>query len=158
MADSNSREPAHDGRAETRTTFYSDSSAPPTVDRSWEELASLNDDMRHPDRAKQNHRSDQQRSVEVLCSTLDCTDHQVERTKHILGRIDNIQEEFPTMPVESVALGIATLVIDADVRDVTYRSTNREGVQRMMDELDLSLSKLRTIREKARAYTNFGNG
>lgn len=154
QATASDRRPSHDGRAVTRTTFYESSdSIPPSVDRTWEELAALNDDMRHPDRATQNHDADKRRIVEIITGHLDCTDYQTKQVQYILDDAGNLREIMPTVGLDVFALAATMLVVDAETTDFENRLSARDEFEQLVDDCDTSLTQLWNIRRKLQDET-----
>jgi len=151
MQDSTARRSPNDGRGATRTTFYSDSdTSPPNIDRTWEELAALNDDMYHPDRGKQNHQSDKDRIIEIFTSNLECTSYQRDRVAWIIEDLGNLRDLLPTVSIEEIVLGTISLVVDEETSDFDNWIVRRGTFRTLMEDLDMKVDKLWTIRRKVR--------
>lgn len=178
--DENSREPPNDGRSETVTTFRQNDDSinpvgPPQEHRhpadrtTWSDLAKTNDGVGHPDRKTHNRRADARRWVLTFCSQLDCNEYQTERTKWIVERIvesDNDvidqQNVGRNLSVEKIILGVLSLVVDnttqvQDAREWSFDDwiVNNDTFCEMMDAVGMDRDELWTVRVTVKRRTDF---
>ncbi|WP_172977359.1 hypothetical protein [Halosegnis longus] len=153
---SNPRPASHDGRATTRTTFYDDThtSGPSMRDRpnhkqkSWTDLAVVNDDAyaRDVSRGGQNFAADKRRWVETFAGQLEATSYQKQQAVHVIDNIDMGPYKGARLSSEVVALGVLSMLIDADVRDIEYRTVERDAMGVLLSDLNADRDDLRQVR------------
>jgi len=168
----NAREPAHDGRGETRTYFDPRGVSgrypnwqldrDPDERRSWATLAQWQDGVQSDiSRGGQNWWADKQRWVDTFGERLGATEYHKDEAKRVLEVLseepDSGDEEREMMtyssrrvPVEVVIIGILSLYIDADITDFDNRTLARDGTTELLADLDASISDYETTRSVLR--------
>lgn len=107
----------NDGRSKTRTGFNPNDAPSQTIERNgedvskWKWLNKVNDGIYDKDRETQNDIANKKRLVDVVCSSLDCTDYQTERAKQLL---DGVDVSVVSDKSETAVLAAVSLVANQD--------------------------------------------
>jgi hypothetical protein len=153
----------NDGRSITRTTFYpgdADQQGPGQAHRDpadrtdWQRLATINDGAYAKDRSRgaQNFRADKRRWLQTIANQIGATDHQHDRARWVLERMDFGPYQGARYPVEMVALGILSLLIDMEARSLETRAIEREEVTMILEDLEHDRRDLIDVRNKLREH------
>lgn len=133
----------NDGRSQTKTFFY------PSEADGWdhgqaERLARLQDGHRSPERNEQNRAADRRRWAESFGAKLGCTDHQIERTKHIVAGMNMSHMGYYSS--QKIILATISLVANEDGRFIR----DEVGFKELMRDVETTMDELKQMRRLIR--------
>lgn len=145
----------NDGRSMTRTYMsysYDDSDD----ELNWDKLRKINDGMYASERSQQNDSAKARRDFKSFCNILGLSDLEIERGMYIFKNIDNLKDVGSVdNTLESVILGIATLVTDENCNKLENRLTNKDIFEVMCKSNDVSKTDIRRVRTRIREKYDF---
>lgn len=116
-------------------------------DNKWEWFSRLNEGVGEGDRSVQNYEADVRRTVDTLCSTMECTDRTRDRVHYLVERAE-FKKIHGNAPYEAIVLAYVTLVANERVNGAhSVRFIRQEeSYDELLSHLDLSRSTIRSIR------------
>lgn len=160
----------HDGRSPTRT-YFNATDAPGRYPawqqgrdeadkRPWSTLANWQDGVQSDQsRGAQNWWADKQRWVDTFGTVMGATEYHTTEAKRVLAALSTEPADANSrmttyqsarIPIEGVIIGILSLLIDADVDDFSNRTLARDGVESLLDDLEIDVSEYEHVRSLLR--------
>lgn len=134
---------AHDGRASTRTFFYT-SEAPERTQRKFKRLYRHQEGVGEPQRDVNNRAADRMRTVENFCGFLDMSTYHRERVTYIADGLN--MAHMAHYNSDKVILAVISLVANEDDWFIRDNQIYRD----LMDSVGTDMKELRRIRDLIR--------
>ncbi|WP_147438059.1 hypothetical protein [Halorubrum sp. Atlit-28R] len=141
--------------AETSRTGFDPSDVTGHKRRQWKKLRKLNDGVYSRERAGQIHRAGIARDLGVVASRLNLTEHQHDRAKWLLDRLELKEEVIPLGPIELAVIGVVTLAVDEE-RTRYGMAGKQQSVLRddrfdkLCEEFEIDRGRVRNVRQRVR--------
>lgn len=123
----------------------------------WEWLRKLNDGWGESGRSTQIWKAGVKRDLDIICDRLGATDHQKERATWLLKGIEIKDELLKRGSVETVLLGVVSMVIDEDrTRYARHGNDEVQSVTRdtefkeLRDKFNINNRTIHTVRKRLR--------